>query len=57
MLYDTVIKVGSKTVAIKASSHRGDVEKSQPQVTAKVVAPPEKKAPRKSTGAQHKTVD
>ncbi|MEZ0366805.1 hypothetical protein ACAG26_24330 [Mycobacterium sp. pUA109] len=62
MIHDTFIKVGDRTVPIKGDGHRRPLaEKSQPkvigEVTAKVVAPPdEKKAPRKSSGAQTKDV-
>lgn len=48
MKYDTEIKVGDKTFTVKG--------KNRPPAQAKVVDAPEKKAPRKSTGASSKEV-
>lgn len=58
MLHDQVIKVGDRTVTVKGHRRepRRTASKPAADVTAKVVEPPEKKAPRKSTGAATKEV-
>lgn len=52
MHYDQDIKVGDKTVTVRGKER----SPSKSQVKAKVVAPPENKAPRKSSGAVSKEV-
>ena len=60
MIHDTVIKVGGKSIEVIGDRTRRElgtkagVGRSSPHVTAKVVAPPERKAPRKSSGAVSK---
>jgi hypothetical protein len=56
MNYDTVVKVGDGTVTIKGRKPSPAKRAERDDVKAKVVAPPEKKAPRKSTGASSKEV-
>lgn len=54
MHYDQELKVGDTTVTVAGQNRSPGKSQPKGETQAKVVEPPEKKAPRKSSGVQHK---